>query len=207
MKKFSLTIFAIILTAAITVSGLVISAKVSRAEEQARITTENIQKASLKIASRGNVEREIDVFDLDLREPSRLSAKDYDTYFAGYPLEGLGDLFESAEKLFHINGALIAAMAAHESGRGTSRLAITKNNLFGFTAYTNSAYRSATHFKTVADGVIAVSQLISKEYLDTEGKYFRGIALQAININYAQDATWYKQVGQIMKEILSSSRK
>ena len=72
---------------------------------------------------------------MPLDMPSGYSAARFERVFAGTGLAGLGQAFYGAEKDNGINALVLAAICAHESGWGTSRLAREKNNLAGLGAY------------------------------------------------------------------------
>ena len=52
----------------------------------------------------------------DPAQETNLTAINYDYLLEGTELEGLGQVFESGEKLYKVNGLFVAAIIAHESG-------------------------------------------------------------------------------------------
>ena len=67
------------------------------------------------------------------------------------------EYFYYAEKQYNINGIFLAAVAIHESNWGTSKIAINKNNLFGYGASDSNPYNNAKDFDTYAEGIDLVS--------------------------------------------------
>ncbi|MDV2686981.1 glucosaminidase domain-containing protein, partial [Alkalihalophilus lindianensis] len=49
----------------------------------------------------------------------------------GGKLQGMGQAFVNAGKVFNVDPALLAAIAQHETGNGKSRAAVEKNNIAG----------------------------------------------------------------------------
>lgn len=79
------------------------------------------------------------------------------------------DYFYYAEQEYGINGIFLASLAIHESGWGTSRIALDKNNLFGYQAYDASPYISAKQFETYEEGIDLVARVLIKYYLNSSG--------------------------------------
>ncbi|WP_461368988.1 glucosaminidase domain-containing protein, partial [Candidatus Darwinibacter acetoxidans] len=72
---------------------------------------------------------------MPLTTPSGFTAERLEMALAGTALAGLGQTFYGAEKACGINAVILAAICAHESGWGTSKLAREKGNLAGLGAY------------------------------------------------------------------------
>jgi len=126
----------------------------------------------------------------DVRKKSSVSKEFIDKKFEGTALEGLGETFKKAEEKYGVNALFLAALAAHESAMGTSRIAREKNNLFGFGAYDRSPYASAKKFDSKEEGILEVAAYLSKNYLREGGKYFNGYSVEAIGKRYASDPNW-----------------
>ena len=87
--------------------------------------------------------------------------------------------FLQAEEQSGINAKLLIAISALESGWGTSELAKTNNNLFGWTS--SSGYAS---FNTVEECITYVAWFLKNEYLSPGGQYFEGYGVDNINVHY-----------------------
>lgn len=122
------------------------------------------------------------------------------------------DYFYYAEQEYGINGVFLAAIAIHESGYGTSKIAMDKNNLFGYMAYDNSAYASAKTFNSYSEGIDLVARVLIKYYLNSkgsiiyggevaDGRYYSGKTIKSVNKFYATDTNWSSGVYSHMKAL------
>ena len=118
--------------------------------------------------------------------------------------------FYNVEQKYNVNGLFIAAIGINESGWGTSNIALTKKNLFGYGAYDNDPYNSSYTFETYEDGIDLVAKVMAKHYLNpagtkifgdemATGKYYNGPTVSAVNIKYATDTEWAKKVYTYME--------
>lgn len=125
-------------------------------------------------------------------------------------LQNNAQYFYYIEKQYKINGVFVAAVAIHESNWGTSKLATTKNNLFGYGAYDRDPSGSAYNFATHAEGIDLLGRVFMKYYLNpagtklyggevATGKYYNGQTLQAVNKRYASDKNWANGVYKWME--------
>lgn len=126
----------------------------------------------------------------NLTIPSEISAEYIDIKLKGTAMEGLGGAFKEAEKKYGVNALFLVGLAIHESGFGTSKLAKSKNNLFGFRAYDRSPMKSAADFRSKEECIDAVARYLSKNYLNPGGKYFKGYGIADIGVYYATDPMW-----------------
>lgn len=120
---------------------------------------------------------------------SAASGRDIDRAFAavGAPaLVGLGNAFKRAERDTGINALFLAAIAIHESDRGTSNIARQKNNLFGWGAYDSDPFESAYAFATREIGISYVASRLKVVYVDGWGLK----TIDEIGRKYASDSGW-----------------
>ena len=146
-------------------------------------------------------------FNMDLTKPSGLSLNQFKKVLSGNSadtqrvLESNAEYFYYVERQYGINGIFIAAMAIHEGGWGTSKIANDKKNLFGYGAYDSNPYGGASTFSSYAEGIDLVSRVLVKTYLNpagTEiydgqiatGTYYNGPTLTGVNTRYASDKNW-----------------
>ncbi|MFC4810281.1 glucosaminidase domain-containing protein [Paenibacillus sp. GCM10023250] len=80
--------------------------------------------------------------------------------------QGLEDVILHVEQDYGINAFFTIAVMKLESGNGKSRLARTKNNLFGLNAITGNAHAKAFSFATKGDSVKKFGQLINDNYVE-----------------------------------------
>lgn len=116
-------------------------------------------------------------------------------------IQNNAEYFYYAEKQYKVNGIFLASVAIHESNWGTSKLATTKNNLFGYGAYDRNPYESAYSFSNHAEGIDLLGRVFMKYYLNPSGtkiyenevavgSHYNGTTLEAVNKKYATDSRW-----------------
>ena len=149
--------------------------------------------------------------DMDLTTSSGLTLSDYKTILSNISLdknkifEQNAEAFYNAEQKYKINGMFLVAIGIHESGWGTSKIALEKGNLFGYRAYDSDPYNSASSFENYAEGINTVAEALATRYLyvngtqisdelTARGPYFNGTTIQAVNTRYASDQGWYEKV-------------
>ncbi len=124
---------------------------------------------------------------------SAASGKDIDRAFAAIDapaLVGLGNAFKEAERETGINALFLAAIAIHESNKGTSNIALAKNNLFGWGAYDASPFESAYSFATREICIMYVASRLKALYIDNWGLE----TIDDIGRTYASDSDWGTKV-------------
>ena len=160
-------------------------------------------------------------FNMDLSKPSGLSLEQFRKILQ-YNSSDINNIFTSnadyfyyAEQEYGLNGVFLAAIAIHESGWGTSNIALNKNNLFGYMAYDGNAYASAKSFSTYSECIDLLAIVLVKYYLNSvwteiyggeieEGKYYNGSTLTGVNTRYASDSEWANKVYNIMEDLYNS---
>lgn len=139
--------------------------------------------------------------DLSLRIPSGTTAHDLRAAIAGTELESLAAAFVRAEREYGVNALALTAIAALESNWGRSRLAETRNNLFGFGAYPHDP-NQALAFASGEDAVLTVARYLAAEYLSPDGKHYKGESLTAIGASWATDPDWPAKVAAAWASLL-----
>ena len=145
-------------------------------------------------------------FNMALNKPSGLTIEQFtkvltDSKDKNKIFEKNAKYFYYAEKQYNINGLFVAAVGIHESAWGTSRIALNKNNLFGYGAYDSNPYNGAYTFDDYAEAIDLVSRVFVKFYLNPKGakiydnqiangRYYSGNTLSAVNKRYATDKHW-----------------
>jgi beta-N-acetylglucosaminidase len=117
-------------------------------------------------------------------------------------MRNIGDTMINNQNSYGINALLATAVAANESGWGSSSIAQSKNNLFGLNAVDSSPGLSASQFASVESCVKDfMKNWMSIGYLDPDdGRYrggFLGNKASGINVKYASDPYWGEKAASI----------
>lgn len=153
---------------------------------------------------------------MNVNKASGLTVEDFKKALSNNPkdvnkiFENNAVAFYNAEQKYNVNGLFIAAIGINESGWGTSNIALTKKNLFGYGAYDRDPYNSSYTFENYEDGIDLVTKVMAKYYLNpagtkiygdemASGKYYNGPTVSAVNIRYATDTEWAKKVYSYME--------
>ena len=154
-------------------------------------------------------------FNMSLNKPSGLTLEQFKKVLSDD--KDKNDIFEQnaeyfyyIEKEYNINGIFVASVGIHESAWGTSKIAQTKYNLFGYGAYDSNPYNGAYVFSDYSESIDLIARVFVKYYLNPEGtsiyggetasgKYYNGPTLSGINKKYATDKNWANAVYTTMK--------
>lgn len=154
-------------------------------------------------------------FDMALNKPSGLTLEQFkkalsDSKDVNNIFSENAEYFYYIEKQYNINGVFVASIGIHESAWGTSKIARTKKNLFGYGAYDSSPYSSSYNFTTYSEGIDLIARVLVKYYLNPKGtsiygneiangKYYNGNTVSAVNKKYATDKNWANKVYKYME--------
>lgn len=127
-------------------------------------------------------------------------------------LAGIGCMARFAQEKHGILASYVVAHAALETGWGQSRIAMEKNNLFGWGAFDASPYDSAKGFPNFAHCVDFVMGRVVALYLTPGGRFFvkapvlgrRGRAGYGMNVHYATDPDWGRKIARIANHLEAS---
>lgn len=153
--------------------------------------------------------------NMKLNKPSGLSLEQFkkvlsDDKDVNKIIVNNAEYFYYIEKQYNINGIFIASMGVHESAWGTSKIALSKNNLFGYGAYDSNPYNGAYSFTNYAESIDLIARVLVKYYLNPAGTsiyggekavgtYYNGPNLKGVNVKYATDKNWGNAVYSYMK--------
>ncbi|MDH6367887.1 MULTISPECIES: glucosaminidase domain-containing protein [unclassified Breznakia] len=108
-------------------------------------------------------------------------------------MNGQGQNFVDSQNKYGTNALLMVGVAINESNWGTSSLALSKNNLFGHSAY-DSNPNNATPYANAKESInYHASTYVSNYSKPTDWKYFGshlGDKQSGMNIKYASDPFW-----------------
>ena len=150
-------------------------------------------------------------FSMLLNTRSGLSLEQFKHILSGdsndknHIFEQNAEYFYFIEQQYNINGVFVAAVGIHESAFGTSYLATTKKNLFGYGAYDRDPVNSANNFNSYSGSIDLLARVFQKYYLNpkgtvladgeiAQGTYYHGATLTAVNQCYASDKNWARGV-------------
>lgn len=116
-------------------------------------------------------------------------------------LRNIGWALKDAEQKYGVNALLTLSVAMNESAKGTSTIALTKNNLFGINAVDSNPGQAANEFATPQDSVYEFTKnYISRGYADpADWRYFGGFLGNkklGANVKYASDPYWAEKAAR-----------
>ena len=152
---------------------------------------------------------------MQLNKPSGLTLEQFkkvlsDSKDTNKIFEKNAEYFYYIEKQYNINGVFVASVGIHESAWGTSKIAMQKNNLFGYGAYDSNPYNGAYNFSNYSESIDLLARVFVKYYLNPAGTsiyggekavgtYYNGATLNGINTKYASDKNWSNAVFSYMQ--------
>jgi beta-N-acetylglucosaminidase len=181
-----------------------ILAELARVVEERRLEEERL--LALALLEKESIAKLIETSDnsqfggFDVRTKSNLTGEKIDKMLEGTALAGLGFAYSKAEHESGINALVLIGISALESSWGKSKMAQTKNNLFGFQAYDYNTDAART-FETKEEGISVVAAHLNTKYLTPGGPYHNGYTLKDINVRYASDKLWNVKITGIMNRL------
>ncbi|NNV07901.1 SH3 domain-containing protein [Geobacillus sp. C56-T2] len=163
---------------------------------------------------------------IDLRTQAPVEAWQINKYIQSYVqstgkqsvLANQGQTFINVGRKYGVNPLYLAAHAIHESAFGTSRLALTKYNLFGYGAYDDAPFVAAYRFSSIEESIEYVARKIKSSYLNPSHPFFKGPILgfrtntlekirvdessEGMNFYYASDPYWGQTIARHMANML-----
>lgn len=144
------------------------------------------------------------------RSKSSYSADDINKYFetkapSDSVLKNTGKYFVKAQNKYGVNASYMIGIAMNESGRGTSKLAKEKNNIFGI----NAKDASPEDAKKFASIEVCIDEFakewMSNRYLNPKSTNYYGSNVGnknlGNNVKYASDPFWGEKAASFMNEI------
>ena len=191
--------------------------QVDRAEEELdeckKLLDIEIGKNAQLSEAIAELENEIDIFKQehnDCRKPVSYSTNNVllpsnateEDLEAGllYGLKDYAGYFVEAEEEYGINAIFLASVAALESGWCRTDLAINNNNLFGYKNHNGEGFRV---FPSKEASIRVVSSHLKTNYLTKGGKYYHGLSVYDVNVDYCEQSDWASKVDSIAKGIVN----
>ncbi|MGL4873706.1 MAG: glucosaminidase domain-containing protein [Clostridium sp.] len=120
-------------------------------------------------------------------------------------LRNKGKDFIEAQNKYGVNAGVMLGIAMNESAKGTSNIALTKNNIFGLNAV-DSDTGQADKFNSVKDCINDFAKnWMSKKYYNPDNWVYSGVNLGnkavGVNVQYASDPFWGEKASRYYYEM------
>ena len=148
---------------------------------------------------------------MPVKSESSYSAEDLDYFIdnntvSSSKLRDLGEDLKEAEDTYGVNALYILGAAIHESGYGTSDIAMDHNNLFGRNATDGDPYGNADRYDSPRDSVMSfASTHMLQDYMNHDDWRFEGSIPGnkgiGFNIRYASDMYWGHKIAGHMYRV------
>lgn len=188
----------------------------ARKEEEARLAEEARKAEELRL----ELERQASVGfdDMDVTRLSNMNAYELENVLYntvnGDGLAPYASYFIEAEQMYGINAFFVCAIAAHESGWGSSA-AGGGTNLTGYAVY-NSSSDGKTFEGGIRHNVLETARLLAEDYVNPQGRYHtvwdnynNGKSIYEINVRYClyddmqtTDFGWSSSIGSIAHRLV-----
>lgn len=132
----------------------------------------------------------------------------YETFFVA----NVENFFDISVR-YGMDPRFIFCIGIHESGYGTSKIALEKGNFFGWGAYDSSPYESALSFYDMSDGIETVVKGLANNYVKEGGSQYNAIknrgldptTIRGIGSSYASDTNWANAVKNYIQKIFGET--
>lgn len=136
------------------------------------------------------------------------SERGYIEYYKKYFVKNADNFFDICTK-YNIDPRFIFAIGLNESQYGTSNIANTKGNFFGWGAYDDSPMESAITFGDMSKGIEDVAKGLANNYISPNGTWYNWIkekgfdptTVDGIGSRYASDTGWADNVKYFMTKV------
>lgn len=139
---------------------------------------------------------------LPQRTKTNITAAELDSYLRGEgktisnsKLYGQGHYFITSQNIYGINALISYSISLNESAKGSSNIAMTKNNVFGHAAYDYDPSGSSSSYSSVMYSIYYhADKYMSQGYAYSgDWRYYGsyvGNKLSGVNVKYASDPYW-----------------
>lgn len=122
----------------------------------------------------------------------------HEKYWEVSPLVGIGEDLKNAEATYQINALYLLAHAILESQWGTSGIAQSKKNLFGYNATDVDPDGNAFSYETYKASIEDAAKRLTTNYQTVSGSYFNGSFVgnkgKGMNVSFASDPYWGEKI-------------
>lgn len=144
----------------------------------------------------------------DITQPYKGSAADINKYLKGKGvLEGQGQAFIDAQNKYGISAAVLVGIAMFETGKGTSNIATTKNNVGGVRIRGSKEFRK---FGSIGECLMEMARFLKVGYAENSGRPLT--KLYQVNAKYCPasetsgNSRWAKNVDLYASELEKTAR-
>lgn len=132
----------------------------------------------------------------------------YETFF----VPNVENFFDISVR-YGMDPRFIFCIGIHESGWGTSDIAVDKGNFFGWKAYDSSPYDSAATFSDISEGIEDVVKGLANNYIKEGSSQYNAIknrgldptTISGIGSSYASDTNWANAVKNYIQKIFGET--
>lgn len=138
----------------------------------------------------------------DIKEPSNISRERMSKLLEGTSFNNkdvIETIYNGERSENPVNAVFLISMLRWESGHGYSKLAKSNNNISSVKSRSGS-WRSYNSYEECVQEVI---ELLSRDYLNENGKYYNGTSIWNINEKYCETNEWADSINKIAQEIRS----
>ena len=136
----------------------------------------------------------------NVSEPSNISKERISKLLEGTSFNNedvIETMYNGERNNIPINAVFLISMLRWESGHGFSKLAQSHNNISSVKSRSGN-WRS---YNSYNECVIETIELLTKDYLNPNGKYYNGKSIWNINEKYCETNEWADSINKIAQEI------
>lgn len=142
---------------------------------------------------------------MKIYEVSGLTVHELEVILAEYGTSHLADDFIKAELQYNVNALLLIGIGMQESGKSfDSKMARTKNNIFGWQAYDSATHKART-FSSKEECIDFVASRIAALYASPDSKLY-STTLADMNKYYASDKAWSSKIAKHIDRINNKAK-
>ena len=109
------------------------------------------------------------------------------------------DSFLTVEKHYNINSLVMIGIVANESAWLTSNRTLKQNNVTGYAVYSDNS--KGASFSSIDESILKTAELLCKDYIDPQGRFYKGLSISNVNEMYSSDSEWDNTVESIATQI------
>lgn len=139
----------------------------------------------------------------DITEPSNITYDELYSYLIeNTELAKYTNDYLEAGKEYGINPIILTSITLLESGRGTSNITYSHNNVSGTMLYNGSEY-VYKYFDSISECIYYTARNLRENYIEQDGVFYTGSSLISINERYCPpNPSWSVEINKISGEII-----